>query len=100
MLASNPPMQVVGFSATRRGDPDRGPQVRVRPDDAARRLINEGDLVWVHGPRRQEMATVVLDETLPRGSVAVRDMAGVAVSEIVRLVRPDRDARRREPPGA
>ncbi|MFP5354268.1 MAG: molybdopterin dinucleotide binding domain-containing protein [Gemmatimonadota bacterium] len=89
-LASNPPLQVVGYWATRRGDPERGPLVRMRADDAARRLINEGDLVWVHGPRRNEMATVALDDTLPKGGIAVRDIAGLAVSEVVRVERPDR----------
>jgi len=90
-LASNPPLQVVGFWASRRGDAERGPLVRLRPDDAARRLLNEGDLVWVYGPRRHDLATVALDESLPRGGVAVRDIAGLAVTEIVRLVRPDRE---------
>jgi len=90
-LASNPPLQVVGFWATRRGDADRGPMVSLRPDDAAERLINEGDVVWVEGPRRQELAIVMLDAGLPRGGVAVRDIAGIAVSEIVRLVHPERD---------
>lgn len=89
-LASNPPLQVVGYWATRRGDPERGPLVRMRADDAARRLINEGDLVWVYGPRRNEMATVALDDTLPKGGIAVRDIAGLAVSEVVRVARPDR----------
>ena len=90
-LASSPPLQVVGFWATRRGDAERGPLVRMRPDDAASRLMNEGDLVWVEGPRRQELATVALDPSLPRGGVAVRDIAGIAVSEIVRLVHPERE---------
>ena len=90
-LSSNPPLQVVGFTATRRGDPDRGPQVRLRPDDAARRLLNAGDTVWVLGPRRHELATVVLDEQLPRGGIVVRDIAGLAVTEVVRLERPDVD---------
>lgn len=90
-LSSNPPLQVVGFSATRRGDPNRGPRVAVRPDDAAVRLLNEGELVWVQGPRRNELAMVVLDPALPRGGIAVQDIAGLAVSEVVRLVRPDRE---------
>jgi len=90
-LASTPPLQVVAFAATRRGDPERGPLVRLRADDAARRLLNEGDLVWVQGPRRQEMATVALDDSLPKGGIAVRDIAGIAVSEVVRLVSPERD---------
>lgn len=98
-LASNPPLQVVGFWATRRGDADRGPLVTVRPDDAAERLLNEGDLVWVEGPRRQELATVAIDPALPRGGVAVRDIAGITVSEIVRLVHPERE-RPRLPTGA
>ena len=90
MLASTPPLQVVGFVGTRRGDADRGPAVALRPDDAAARLLNEDDLVWVLGPRRQDLARVVLDHALPRGGVVVRDIAGVAVSEVVRLVPPDR----------
>ncbi|MEP7383082.1 MAG: molybdopterin dinucleotide binding domain-containing protein [Gemmatimonadota bacterium] len=90
-LASTPPLQVVAFTATRRGDPERGPLVTLRAEDAARRLLNEGDLVWVQGPRRQEMARVALDERLPKGGVAVRDIAGIAVSEIVRLVPPERE---------
>jgi len=90
-LASTPPLQVVAFTATRRGDPERGPLVTLRPDDAARRLLNEGHLVWVEGPRRQEMARVALDDRLPKGGIAVRDIAGIAVSEIVRLVSPERE---------
>jgi anaerobic selenocysteine-containing dehydrogenase len=89
-LASNPPLQVVAFWATRRGDPERGPLVRMRPDDAAERLLNEGDVAWIHGPRRNELATIALDATLPKGGIAVRDIAGLAVSEVVRLSRPDR----------
>jgi anaerobic selenocysteine-containing dehydrogenase len=85
----NPPLQVVGFVGTKRGDPDRGPLVRVRPDDAAVRNIEDGELVWVYGPRRHELARAVIDDTLPRGGVVVRDIAGLAVTEIVRLVRTD-----------
>lgn len=83
------PLQVVGFVATRRSDAERGPLVRVRPDDAIKRLIDDGELVWVYGPRRHELAPVVYDETLPRGGVVVRDIAGIAVTEIVRLVKMD-----------
>ena len=83
------PLQVVGFIATKRGDKERGPLVRVRPDDATRRLVDDGDLVWVYGPRRHELATAVYDETLPKGGVVVRDIAGLAVTEIVRLVKMD-----------
>lgn len=83
------PLQVVGFVATKRGEAERGPLVRIRPDDARMRLIEEGELVWVYGPRRHELAPVVYDETLPRGGVVVRDLAGLAVTEIVRLVKKD-----------
>lgn len=83
------PLQVVGFIATKRSDPERGPLVRVRPDDATRRLIEDGELIWVYGPRRHELATAVYDDSLPKGGVVVRDIAGLAVTEIVRLVKMD-----------
>jgi hypothetical protein len=87
----NPPLQVVGFVSSRRGDSDRGPQVRLRSDEAALRLLTDGELAWVQGPRRQELATVLIDDTIPKGGVVVRDVAGVSVSEIVRLSKPDFD---------
>lgn len=83
------PLQVVGYIATRRDDAERGPLVRVRPDDARMRTIDDGELVWVYGPRRHELAPVVYDESLPKGGVVVRDLAGVAITEIVRLVKMD-----------
>jgi high-affinity K+ transport system ATPase subunit B len=82
---------VVGFVSSRRGDSDRGPQVRLRSDEAALRLLTDGELAWVQGPRRQELATVLIDDTIPKGGVVVRDVAGVSVSEIVRLSKPDFD---------
>jgi hypothetical protein len=87
----NPPLQVVAFIGSKRGDPSRGPQVRLRTDEAALRLLQDGELAWVTGPRRQELATVVIDDAVPRGGVVVRDVAGLGVSEIVRLSRPDLD---------
>ena len=89
----NPPLQVVGFIATRSGDEERGPQIRLRPDDARLRGIVEGELVWIYGPRRHDLAPVQIDDTIPRGGVVVRDIAGVTVSEIVRIVKPNLDAR-------
>lgn len=88
-----PPLQVVGFIATRKGDPERGPLVRMRPDDALIRLLSDGDLVHILGPRRNEYAELRLDDTLPRGGVVVRDVAGVAVTEIVRIVKANPSAR-------
>lgn len=84
-IRSNPPLHVVAFQATRRGDPERGPRVTLSSTDARERLIDAGELVWVHGPRRHEMAQVAIDDTVPRGGVILRDISGVAVSEIVRL---------------
>jgi anaerobic selenocysteine-containing dehydrogenase len=81
----------MGFIGTRRGDPERGPLVRMRREDAVKRLLEDGELAWVYGPRRQELAKVVIDETVPRGGVVLRDVAGAAISEIVRVVKLDLD---------
>lgn len=89
----NPPLQVVGYLATRAGDAERGPQIRLRAEEARLRLILDGELVWVYGPRRHDLAPVVIDDSVPRGGVVVRDIAGVTVTEIVRLVKPNLDAR-------
>lgn len=89
----NPPLQVVGFIGTRSGDDERGPQLRLNADEARRRLIMDGELVWIYGPRRHELAPVVIDDTVPRGGVVVRDIAGLTITEIVRLVKPNLDAR-------
>ena len=91
----NPPLQVVGYVATRSGDPERGPLVRLRSDEAALRMVQDGELVWVYGPRRHDLAPVKLDDDVPRGGVVLRDVAGVAVSEIVTIVKPDLDRPRR-----
>lgn len=90
----NRPLRVVDYRATRSGDPDRGPAVRLHPEDARARLLTDGELAWVYGPRRHDLAKVMLDDTLTRGDVGVRDVVGVAVSEIVRVVKPDLDDRR------
>ena len=89
----NPPLQVVGFIGTRSGDEERGPQLRLNAEEARLRLIQDGELVWIYGPRRHELAPVVIDDTVPRGGVVVRDIAGVTITEVVRLVKPNLDAR-------
>jgi len=89
----NPPLQVVGFIGTRAGDADRGPQIRLNAEEARFRLILDGELVWIYGPRRHELAPVVIDDSVPRGGVVVQDITGVTVTEIVRLVKPNLDAR-------
>ena len=89
----NPPLQVVGFIGTRSGDEERGPQLRLNTEEARLRLIQDGELVWIYGPRRHDLAPVVIDDAIPRGGVVVRDIAGVTVTEVVRLVKPNLDAR-------
>ncbi len=90
----SPPLQVVGFIASRPGDAERGPMIRMRPDDALIRLVTDGELVRVVSDRRSELAVLVVDDTLPRGGVILRDVAGAAPSEIVRVLKPDNDTLR------
>jgi hypothetical protein len=87
----NPPLSVAGFVGTRRDDPDRGPMIRMRSDDARLRLLQDGELVWVYGPRRHDLATVQIDDDLPRGSVILRDIAGAAPADVIRVIKVDPD---------
>jgi hypothetical protein len=50
--------------------------------------------VWVYGPRRHELAVLVVDDTVAPGAVVVRDILGASASEIVRVVKHDFDAGR------
>jgi hypothetical protein len=87
----NPPLQVVAFIGTKVSDADRGPEIRLQAFEAHVRMVHEGELVWVYGPRSHNLATVRIDDAIPRGGVVVRDIVGLAVSEIVQLVRIDSD---------
>jgi anaerobic selenocysteine-containing dehydrogenase len=87
----SPPLKVLGFVATKRGDPDRGPEVRLCAHDAAIRVMQDGEFVRIEGPRRHETAVLRVDDTVAPGSVVVRDVAGVAPSEIVRVRKIDTD---------
>ena len=87
----NPPLSVVGFVATRPVDTDRGPLIRMRGEDARLRLLQDGELVWLYGPRRHELVTVRVDDSLPRGSVILRDVAGAAPADVVRVIKVDPD---------
>lgn len=93
--ARNRPLRVAMFVGTRASDAERGPQVRLSPEDAQARLLTDGELAWVHGPRRQELATVAVDAQVRRGDVVLRDVAGVSPSEVVRVVKPDLDSHTR-----
>ena len=87
-----PALNVVDYISTRRGDPERGPMIRVRASEARIRLIETGELVWVIGPRRQDLAVLIVDDGVPEGSAVLRDIAGVSVSEPVTVVKPDLDS--------
>lgn len=86
------PLRVDGYVATRHDDPERGPQIRMNANEARARMVTDGELVIVEGPRRQQFATLVVDDLLPRGSVVARDIVGIALSEIVHVTKPDLDA--------
>lgn len=88
------PLQVVGFIATRKGDAERGPMVRLRPEDALVRLLMPGELVRVISDRRSELAELQVDEAIPKGGAVLRDVAGAAITEIIRVVRIDTDTPR------
>ena len=80
------PLRVARLDATKRGDPDRGPMVTMNPADARSRLLTDGELAWVHGPRRHELATVRYDDSLRPGDVVLRtEMAVYAVALCVQL---------------
>jgi anaerobic selenocysteine-containing dehydrogenase len=88
-------LRVASFIGTRASDPERGPQVRMNAGDARSRLLVDGELAWVQGPRRQEMATVVVDDSIRRGDCGLRDVAGASVSELVLVTKPDLDSHTR-----
>jgi anaerobic selenocysteine-containing dehydrogenase len=69
----------------------------MNPADAGARLLNEGELAWVYGPRRHELAPVRVDPELRRGEVILRDINGASPSEVVRVVKPELDTRGRRP---
>jgi anaerobic selenocysteine-containing dehydrogenase len=94
----NRPLRVAELIATRSGDEDRGPAVIMNPKDAASRLLTEGELARVYGPRRHELATVFISEDVRFGDVVLRDIVGASPSELVRVVKPDLDSRGRRPP--
>lgn len=89
-----PQLRVLDYISTKRGDVERGPMVWISPTDAKVRLLEAGELAWVEGPRRHELAVVVIDDTVPDGSVKLRDIAGVTVTEYVVVSKPDLDSPR------
>jgi anaerobic selenocysteine-containing dehydrogenase len=92
------PLRVASLIATKASDEDRGPMVTLHPDDARARLLTDGELAWVYGPRRHELAKVRIDDSVRRGDTVLRDIVGASPSETVRVVKPDLDNRGRRPP--
>jgi hypothetical protein len=86
-----PQLMVTEYVSTRRGDEERGPMLRINSAEAKIRLIQDGELAWVQGPRRKELAVVVIDDEMPVRAIALRDIAGVALSEHVTVTKPDLD---------
>ena len=95
MSPYNPPLQIVQFIGTRRGEAERGPQVQVNSQEAALRMVQNGELVWVNGPRRNEVAELRINDDVPRGGVVARDIVGLSVTDIVRITKIDTDQPRR-----
>lgn len=87
----NPPLQVIGFIATRVSDSERGPQISLNAFEAHVRMVNPEELIWVYGPRSHNLAAVIIDDTIPRGGIVARDLPGVLTTDIVRLVRINTD---------
>lgn len=65
--------------------------VIMHPDDARARLLTDGELAWVYGPRRNELATVHYDPGTRKGDVVLRDITGASPSELIRVIKPDLD---------
>ncbi len=93
----NAPLRVAALVATRVSDPERGPLVTLSTHDARTRLLTDGELAWVYGPKRQELATVRIDPGARDGDVVLRDITGSRPSETVKVVKPDLDTRGRRP---
>ena len=89
-----PGLMVSHYISTHSGDAERGPLVRLHPSEARKRLVEDGELVWVYGPRRHELAVLVVDDSVSPGTVVARDILGVAPAEILRIVKHDFDAGR------
>jgi len=89
-----PWLLVTHYIATKSGDPERGPMIRLHPMEARKRLLEDGELVWVYGPRRHELAVLVVDDGVSPGNVVARDILGIAPAERVKVVKHDFDAGR------
>jgi hypothetical protein len=87
-----PKLFVIEYVSTKKGDSERGPLVKMRSSEARIRLLQDGELVWVIGPRRSDLAELRIDENIADGNVYLRDIAGVTHSEYVTVAKPDTDS--------
>ena len=90
-LRFQPQLKVTEYISTKKGDKERGPLVRIAGREARMRLLEDGELVWVSGPRRNELAVLQIDESVGPGHAVLRDIAGVTVTESVTVSKPDTD---------
>jgi anaerobic selenocysteine-containing dehydrogenase len=90
-----PELRVIRHIATPLREGGTEPQIRMSAADAHLRMLTEGELAWVQGPRGQQLAEVVIDDEIPEHDCVVRDLPGVVVSEMVRVVKPDLDSPKR-----
>jgi anaerobic selenocysteine-containing dehydrogenase len=84
-------LRVARLVGTKKGDEERGPAVWLNEDEARKRLLADGELAWIYGPRRHELAKVIIDPDVARGDVYLRDIIGASPSELVQVVKPDLD---------
>jgi anaerobic selenocysteine-containing dehydrogenase len=86
-----PELRVIEYIATRKDETERGPQVRLSGVDARFRLLQDGELAWVRSARGQQLAEVVIDDSIPQHACGLRDIPGVLAAESVSVVKPDLD---------
>jgi hypothetical protein len=63
-------------------------------EESRRRMLLDGELVRITGPRRIEFATLVVDDRVLRGEAVLRDMIVAAPSELIKVHKPDWDLER------
>lgn len=91
----NRPLQVAQLIGTRSGDEERGPLIWMNKEEAVRRMLLDGELVRITGPRRVEFATLMIDNRVKRGEAILRDLIVAAPSELIKVHKPEWDI---EPP--
>ncbi|HUO52335.1 MAG TPA: molybdopterin dinucleotide binding domain-containing protein [Gemmatimonadaceae bacterium] len=91
-IGYDPGLRVLQLIATRRTDPERGTKVWMHGHEARIRNLSDGELVWVYGPRRHELAVLAVDDALPMGACILRDVAGASPSETITIRKVETDS--------